>query len=350
MKREDWLNELSVYWQEVFNDGGEWIESFIHRVNADDILIDAEQHLQASMFLLPYNLHYSSAYLKGRYIYGAMTVPLQRHKGLMSQLMLKAIKRSKLLDEAFISLIPASRDLFFFYDRFDFATTFYIEQQRYTGVHKFPYNNRLQEIKDADINMLYEFFNTMEKRIPGRLLHSFDDFLTIKWDLEYSCGKIIVVGDGSEIKGIAFCVPNNNEVVVKEILLEGYSVEEILYFVRKNFMEQEITIERTYSFDTVNLQSRGMLRIINVYKFMESIAVQHPELYLTIKIHDPLIDDNNHIFILEDGKVVINDSYSGRIENDLDIKTLAEVLFSTPANGELFGLPTQRGSMALMLE
>lgn len=342
-------------WEECFNDSPNWLDLYFDRVFADDNLLMkyVDGHAASSLQLLPYTFNYMGNKLSAAYVSGACTSRRYRRAGYMAELMRDALKTSFNRGDAIMCLIPASRPLFYYYDKFGFDTVFFIKEERYTPVHPFHPSRLLRIVEDPETHEVYEYYHFKELEMNGRILHSANDFDNIVWDNREDDGRLLAVKDpDGAIKGFLVCVPGEeNDLVVKELIVDNDDASNtLLEYAKHLFPDREIVVDKPLDNKQTTGEARAMLRIINVLTVLDTVAAKNPQIEQYIKISDPEIESNNHIFHIAGGRVDITDGYSGRLTNEVDIKTLAGVLFNTPATGELFGLPATRPSMSLMLE
>ncbi|MCM1297913.1 MAG: hypothetical protein NC311_20445, partial [Muribaculaceae bacterium] len=98
------------------------------------------------------------------------------------------------------------------------------------------------------------------------------------------------------------------------------------------------------------IEPRGMAEIVNVDKVLSHYAASYPETKAVIKVTDPIIDDNNHIYFIDNGSCTRNDGFLGKLDLDVNIDVLTSILFSSKKVGMIFGLTTCRPFISLMLD
>jgi predicted acetyltransferase len=100
----------------------------------------------------------------------------------------------------------------------------------------------------------------------------------------------------------------------------------------------------------VQLRARGMCRIISVHEALRRLAAANPQIEQTVRVHDNRITENEGIYVIGGGRCERVDSTQHRITLEADVSTLASIMFSPAAIGEIFKLPTERGMLPLMLD
>lgn len=348
------FKEIESLWKECFDDTPQWREYYFKNIfnQNESFNIRKDGKLISSLSMVPYLFNCYGRLLPSKYLMGAMTHRDERNRGHMTGLIRRAMETACDNGDTIVALIPASRDLFFYYAKLGFESVFFLHEERYLSGHSFGKND-YYEIK-ADDNMLWNYFNRKEKEWNYRLLHSKSQFDNVKWDILSDSGIIKTVGENGQIKGIVFAVPHlsENEVTVKEIFFDDtLAYEALLNLVMKYFPGMNLTVEKKADNNQdKNIEARGMLRILNIMPLFEVLVSEFPSINTVIKIHDRFLPVNDNIFILRDGKVLTSSDYTGHIDSELDIKDMAGVLFNTSATGEWFGLKSQRPSLSLMLD
>lgn len=350
----DVKNEIKRLWKECFNDSPNWTDLYFDRVfSRGNLLMKyVGRSAASSMQLLPYKFNYMGRELAMSYVSGACTSRRYRGQGFMSGLMRQALDVALKRGDALMALIPASEPLFAYYAKFYFEPVFLIKKEHYTSEHRFHGDDTLSVVINPDEKLLWHYFSQHEKLMNGRVVHSEKDFFNVLWDNAEDGGKVIAATSrNGEIVGLLFCVPEHDELTIKEIMANSPAVAHtLLATAMELYPGLQLTVNSPVGEATQAAQPWGMMRIVNVMTIFQTLAASAPDLSQYVKIIDLDIADNNHIFKIEQGTVEVADGYCGKLTNELDIKTLAGVLFNTTATGELFGLPAVRPSMSLMLE
>lgn len=347
--------EIEKMWKECFTDNHEWIEGYFHNIfkRENNLIAKYDETIVSSLMIEPYEMSYAGSTISTGYIMGAMTSPRYRNHGFMASLMKDTLNFANSRNTTLLTLIPANEELYFFYDKFGFSTVFYVNEEHYTELHDFHPSGNCHILENLSIDEMYGFFHRYELNMDCRILHSKQDFENVLWDLGTDGGKVIAVGKDSELEGLAFTVPvdENKGILIKELCALNDNIKpSILEAVKLAYPGKPITlIDNVVNCDNI-IKSRGMTRIIDCQALFTILAKTYPAIDKSIKITDPLLSHNNHVFRLRGGECIIDDKEQVNAANVLDIKTLAGVLFNTPSTGELFGLRSHRPSMSLMLD
>ena len=165
-------------WYECFHDTTQWMDMFFSKVydEEDALVLEYNGHAVSSMLLRQYKMLLYGEEISMGYISGAATRRMERGRGYMSELVRIALRQAHHRGNVLVSLIPASRRLFYFYERMGFSTVFYVKNDRYTSLHSFVPEGSYFRIEDYDTDMVYDFFSSCELRRDGTVIHSRDEF------------------------------------------------------------------------------------------------------------------------------------------------------------------------------
>lgn len=357
----DKISEIRRLWRDRFNDSRNWMTNVFPRIYHDEeamVIPDEEGNGIISMLLLRrYRMKYRDTVIPAGYIYGAATARAHQGKGYMSRLVGDALREANRRGDMVVTLQPARRRLYGFYDGFGFTTVFFIREERYTAKHHFTHDGSqyIIETSGHDPGELAAAYMRLSARREATMLHSEDDFKTIliDCDLDNNClvtARSVTSGD---IVAIALAGIWNDTVAVREIVaIDDDAAAAVLDTVSKRYPDRMTVVEAYPG----NLQggkvfSRGMARIVNVEAFLEMTARMAPSLTQNIRVRDRLISQNNAIFCINNGKVTAmpHDDTSVKTDLDVDISVLTAIAFSTARMGEVFSLPTARPFMSMML-
>lgn len=359
-------DEIKKLWAETFGDSREFVEMYFDRVYRDTdamTLLSDDGRIISSLLLQPYGMQFHGLDATVSYIAGAVTRRNMRGRGLMSALMLSSLEESRSRGDILTLLIPASDYLYGFYARFGFATVAFTDIMRYTSLHSFmpPEDSPFEEytaVDDLFDDRIWEAAEAMERDMQQSVvLHSRRDFLNIMDDLRLDEGMCAAVTDAAgEIAAIAWGrpAPDGSGIIrVDEILYRSPGARlAVLRQLRANWPDKPFAVMAPVSDDGRRLTRRGMARIVNAGTILGLLAAATPDLRTVIRLSDPVMPENSGIYSVARGEcTVIGESeLTGAPDFDIDIVTLAEILFSSPAIGSVMGIPSRRLHMALMLD
>jgi len=225
-------------------------------------LLTKEDKAVSCLLLQKYLFKFQGAHIPMAYISGAATDKNQRGNGYMSELMNKALVASFERGDALVSLIPATEGLFDFYQHYGFSTIFYLDCERYTSLHKFAKTDQF-----VSVEPIYDDFAELEQLREASVLHTEHDFDLIVADNSHDNGviKAIANAEDNTIAAMAFAVSNGKEVVVRELLaVSPEAAEAVLAEVKESMPELPMLVWAMPTKRDVQLQARGMCRIVNV--------------------------------------------------------------------------------------
>lgn len=364
MSRKD---EIKRMWADIFGDSSEYVDMYFDRVysDSDAMTLCADGHVVSSLLLQPYVMTFHGREATASYIAGAATRRNMRGRGLMSALMADALDASRARGDIITCLIPASGYLYRYYSRFGFATVAFTDVMRYTSLHAFaaPEDEEPEEFKPVDDlfdERVSDAVATFERELPqATVLHTRRDYLNILDDLSLDGGICAAVTDaGGNIAAIGWAhpAPDGSGVIrVDELLYRTDAARlAVLRMMRAKWPDTPFAIlGPVVSGSRRHPVKRGMARIVNAAKALGIIAAANPGLRLTLRVTDPLMTVNTGIYHIADGECIMTadtDRMPEHLDFDIDIVTLAELIFSSPDIGAITGLPAQRLRMALMLD
>jgi predicted N-acetyltransferase YhbS len=256
-------------WKISFGDSDAFIRLWFERVYKDEqtVVIRQNGKIVSALQILPCEMTYNGTTIPAGYICGVCTLPSERGKGLMNQLMLQALEEMRKRDYALATLIPATPGLFDVYRRFEFANAFDY------SIEVIQSGNSMNTV-DADIcivsyenlplDTLFACYHSKQCERNNAILHSACQFETICQDRILGGGNIWVALANDQPVGMAFTDPINGG--------ETLSIREIMYDnpATKNQLVQSIL--NRYQLHSAKLRipptlpnsvPYGMARIIN---------------------------------------------------------------------------------------
>ena len=227
-------------WRTCFGDPEPFIQLFFEQVYRDEytLTLEREGRVISALQILPYTLCYYGEMIPTGYICGVSTLPEERGKGYMKQLMAQAESELKRRGLALATLIPAEPWLFDYYARMGYTTAFDYAWKRYewAEIADTPADLFLQAEKfpDADVSTLHTYLDRKLRERPICLLHTATDLQVNLIDFWQSGGGVFTLRDSAkQIAGMAFVLyeAENNELLIKEWLIENEATA-------KGFMQQ----------------------------------------------------------------------------------------------------------------
>ena len=346
--------EIKRIWTECFDDSREFVEMFFNRVyrESDALTLEKGGKIVSSMLLQPYAMKFQNSEVTTGYICGAATRRAARGNGYMSELMVEALNTA--LEKGYMScsLIPAHDWLYFYYDRFDFSTVYYYDPQRFTSLHAFTPAGRYTRVEDPYLPEVYDAFHAFEMSRKCTIIHSQRDFLNILDDLSHDGGIFVALrGEDGTIAAIGCAAPADGRLLVKDLLGDNEDAREaVLAVMRNDYPDTPVSVYSPAEDNGRKPFSRGMARIVNAPLCLGVIAAANPAFKAKIRISDTLMPYNSHTYIIKEGNCVIDDSYSDRLDFDINADTFNRIVFSSSKIGDVLDFPSERPYMSLMLD
>lgn len=347
MKRD----EFEKIYAAVFDDSPRWRRWFFDEVvgpDADsDIFIETDSggRPAAAALLKPFDFQYAGTVVPSGYISCVGTRPDVRTRGLASAAVAAALDEARRRGYAFCELIPANRSLYSFYSRFGFAGVFYADEERYTSLHAFAGAEVVPEEPS------FALFHSVESSVGCGVLHSEADFRHIMDDLAFESGRSAVFARAAD--GAAACLfaswdarrPGSTVTVRSLIAGSEAAATGALAVLRAETPGRPFTVWRPpLSGSKAHLRVRGMARIVSAQAVLGALAAAHPALSTTISLAD-----TGESYCLAAGECRLSPVVP-RPSLDVTTPVLTSILFSSPATGNIFGLPARRPYMSLMLD
>lgn len=332
-----------------FGVGREWLD-FYFSSSFDErsaLTVEQEGAIAGSLMLDSYGMKFGDAVFDTGYIFGASTARPHRGKGLMSGLVKEALTEAHSRGYALVSLIPASERLFYYYERFGFTTVFYSERRRYTSAHRFNIAGDYRRVEPD-----YDDFSRLEQLREATVIHSRADYDYALSDTRLDGGMAVAVaGDDGVTCAMAFAAPGNDSLHVRLLMaVDDSAAEAVLGELKKEYPDLMFVVDAIPGSNPAALCPGGMARITDVSLLLGAVAANDAKAEQVIRVHDSLIPQNNGVYIISGGTVTYADSTIRRLTLDVDVTTLAKIIFNSPRVGAVFGLSSLRPTLQLMPE
>ena len=335
--------------REAFREDVSWLDWYMARVYSEDDLLTLDSAATGKVVSMlmtgRYSLMYQGCLLPSSYISCVATARAERGQGHMHSLMSRALTICAERGDAAVSLIPAESRLYYLYGNFGFETVYYVDEQRYTAMHVFDSGGDFAEVAPE-----YSMFRRLESLRECSLRHSEKDYACVVDDMILSGEFVVAVSNGAGAEAMAF-VSDGAEVRVVDLLAsDSDAAKAVLAQVRMRVGAKAVSVLGMPCGRNTALRPRGMMRILNAEMMLDALAAAHPDVEQVIKVHDPILDANNSIFTLHKGSCARTPDTMRRITLDVGIDVLAGGLFSDSCIGNIFGIPSVRPFISLMLD
>ena len=354
-------DEIKKIWLECFQDPRPYVDMYFDQVYRDDealLLCDQSDAPVSSLMPQRYRMSFHGSEPSVSYIAGAATRRARRGQGFMSRLMEMALEESASRGDMLCSLIPANEALYFFYRRYGFSTVFFTKEQRFTAFHSFPVTGEYHVFADETSDEVWCAFDRFQHQRKCYILHSKRDFYNIQSDLKADGGSFVVMARddedrGSQIVSMAWGVVSDGMLFVKDVMGDDAdSRAAALRQLRCLYADTPVLL-LGHPDDSMGgrLMPRGMGRLVNVGKALSVIAASDPSFTCHLRVRDRLLSDyNSHTFIIRKGECIIDDDYTGKLDFDVTVEVLTDMIFSSSEIGSIIRFPTVRPMISLMLD
>lgn len=307
--------------------------------------------LMSYLQLNPYTLHLNGSSFETSYVVGVITAPEYRNKGLMKDLLPKAIAEMNRRNHYVSILMPFDTT---FYSRYGWALSY--SQLKYTapmdivghfsnGEKKGNFS-RLDLDKDFDsLNQVYEIFL---KNHNGYVKRNKRDWDYILKDLLYYGGHFCLLKDqkNNPVGYILYFI-RDGKFKAKEIAYTNHTAQKLIFSFIYSHKSQATTAEWSAPYnDTTHLFLRDTIqpaptssvniypfmcgRIINFKKALEHSCFQEDiHFSFSIKIKDPYApwNDDSFTVTISKGKASVQRVKINKVDIYCDIHTFAQLFF-----------------------
>ena len=157
-----------------------------------------------------------------------------------------------------------------------------------------------------------------------RAIHSQPDFDTVLKYLVIDDGCAFVAYDSNKknITGVAFVIIENNNLLILDMICNDQESQDNL--VNQICTKYNVaSVKWMSNSNEAGANSYGMIRIINLPRFLDICAAKYFNLQLQLSVFDSIVKNNSGTYTLNDGLC----SYSADINNALSIDQVLPFLF-----------------------
>lgn len=327
--------QVKALWKLCFPaDSDEFVDLYFRMRYTDGInsAVVQEGRVIAALQRIPYPMTFAGDVVQTAYISGACTHPDFRGKGVMRSLLAEAHRRMYREGVVLSTLIPAEESLRAYYDRSGYALCFQQDEKLSTGeclfVDKSGSALRFSKM-DSDkflLDDVWRFFYEQQMKRPCALLHTREDMQAVLADWIMSGGQVWAAFSAETPVGVAFCLPSDEVLQIRELLASDPQTENQL----------EVFLLRHYGADRLlrrfpsggNGEFRGMARVIHVQPLLALWSRLHPQ-PLNIRVTgDDTFPENNGDFRVEEGSCCRIQAVVPNVDRVYDIRQLPALLFA----------------------
>lgn len=294
--------QIMTLWRCCFDDPEPFVRLYFDTRYRDGHVRVREQEgrVVSALQLLPYTLTCWGGEMPVAYIYGACTHPRYRCRGEMYSLLSEVLGEISRHRIPFSVLIPAEKQLYDYYRRLGYAPVICRTGEVYVGVSPVA-----SFVREYAVDDLYPFFSTRMQARSCCIQHSLPDFQFLVEEVQLSGGRTIAVaGDSGRPGGLAFVLPQeDNRVMLKEWLYDSEETRyRLLGAVSALFPDREIHAFSPVTRSAEPSEAAGMLRIADAAACLQRYASAHPDVSFSYNIKDPVVSQNNALFVVGQGR------------------------------------------------
>ncbi|MDR2139317.1 MAG: GNAT family N-acetyltransferase [Tannerella sp.] len=223
-------------WKISFGDSDDFTQLYFERVYREEnvLVIRENGRVISALQIRPCEMSYCGTILPAAYVCNVCTLPSERGRGWMSQLMRQAIEVMHERGYAITTLIPATEELFGLYERFGYAKAFdrSVEMHFSEELPPDPSSCRIVSSRQLPPETVYAYYNRKQREHPCTILHSADDWDILLQDCRMTGGDAWLALWQDCPVGIALAVPDvpddSNMIYVKEIVCEDTDIRFML--------------------------------------------------------------------------------------------------------------------------
>ncbi|MDR0368254.1 MAG: GNAT family N-acetyltransferase [Bacteroidales bacterium] len=303
--------------------------------------------------MLPYEMTFGDSICKTSYISGAATLPEHKNKGIMGQLLTQAFTEMRRRGDDFTTLIPQENWLTAFYRKYGYTSCF--EYGLTPVAMDFTVENNdftLAEINRTNSKKAFDYYSQYCKKQNLFVLKTYKDFLIIWEELQLFGGSIFVCFRQDTVCGIAFCSPNKEKLIIKDLIAKEETIQkQLLLTIGEKYAGKEIFLFRQAD-NSKEAATLGMARILHGENVLKKYAACFPHLEIALQLTDRHIPENNGVFRLSQGKCIPlekNNIYN--LSVDISLLTQLVLGYQTdklPLEYQMF--PQRHPYMSLMLD
>ncbi len=285
-------------WEQVFTeDTKEFLDYYYTEKTKDNeiYVIETDHDIRAMMQLNPYVIQMGTKVVESRYIIAVATEPLYRHKGYMAELLTKTARDLYQQKMPFFFLMPASEKIYYPHNyRFIYAADVWnasgadgeeltlqkiLELMNDSGV-------TLRKAEGKDCKKLGIFAEEVLEKQKIQVYTKRDAayYLRLLKEQESENGGILIAEQDEEIRGILVFDEEEGFAVREPLIQKGY--EDI-------FEKAGIVLTKEEK-----KKPLIMARLLHVESLLSAMVCKE-EMDLQFALYDPVIRENNCVFMLK---------------------------------------------------
>lgn len=236
------LPQIKALWMQAFHDSREATDFYFDtRWREENLLVDVEEgQLRGMLSFLLITLVSGGQSLSARYFFAIATDERYKRQGISTGLIRQAKRLTKMLGGAAAILVPANKELFSFYEKRDFQTFFYYDLLEVEG----------KDLPSCppDVTFLPA---TAHELLRLRDQSQKSSSLYVRWD-EDALNFVVRAAEAWEApllrfaagsgEGYAYCEWSGDTLLVKELVLQGISVDTALAILHSQLFAESYSV------------------------------------------------------------------------------------------------------------
>lgn len=303
--------------------------------------------------MLSYEMTFYNTICKTSYISGAATLPEYKNQGIMGKLLSQSFAEMRKRGDDFTTLIPQEPWLIGFYQKYEYTLCF---EYNLIPIQINPFsandNYEIVEMNIENAQNSFQYYSNYCKKQNLFILKRYEDFLIIWEELQLFGGTVFICKDKNRVCGIAFCSPNEERWIIKDLITDSENIkEQLLQTINKQYPNKDVHVFKQAD-NNHKIFTLGMARILHVKHVLKTYAAYYPHLDIIVQVSDRQISGNNGIFQITDGKCIQLKANS-KYDLSVDIALLTQLIMGYQTNklsAEYHVFNTQHSYMSLMLD
>lgn len=298
--------QVKVLWKQCLEDGKVFVDLRFKKRYNDEInaVVERNGGMVSALQMIPYTMNFCGKIIPLSYISGACTHPACRELEVMEKLLADTHRRMFLGGSWLSILVPANKGWFDYYAQWGYESVFNYSLQirKADELQASPLYTIVDETDEPDF--MAEHCRYFSNRIKNRsccVLHSREDLKVVLDDLRVRNGKLLIARRCGLIHGMAFCVADENRVLIQELFADNNVVRDSLMKTASQvYQTEEVACKQL---PLSNPQSLGMARVLQVEKMLSLFAAKYPSVEWNLRVEgDEAIPENNDFFTVAKGK------------------------------------------------
>ncbi|MDR1601659.1 MAG: GNAT family N-acetyltransferase [Tannerella sp.] len=220
-------------WKTVFGDSDAFVKLWFDHIyrNEQTLVVEKRGRIVSALQIIPREMIYFGERISAAYVCGVCTLPAERGKGFMTQMLHEAERVMTDRRFALATLIPSDGWLFGYYGRFGYATTFDLSSETHClHTQTFPaVTCRIEPSGPVADDALYRCYDLVQSARQCAIIHRASDLELVRQDCLTDGGDCWAAHVDGQPAGIAFAVPRaDGTVFFKEIACDDPSLRNAL--------------------------------------------------------------------------------------------------------------------------